>query len=127
MPTRSLRSPVLRWPDRDEVMSAVDGWARRLVSTAPVVAVGVFGSYLRGDWGVGSDVDLVVIVSNADAPFWARSLDYDATGLPVPADVLVYTEDEWAAMEREGRGPARERVEWIAARAGRWPISGGPV
>lgn len=79
-----------------------------------VVRVGYFGSYARGDWGVGSDVDIVVVVARADQPPFRRAAGFDATGLPVPADVLVYTEQEWARMASERRGPARGPIVWVA-------------
>ncbi|GAB4464990.1 MAG: nucleotidyltransferase domain-containing protein [Burkholderiaceae bacterium] len=59
---------------------------------------GYFGSYARGDWGVGSDVDLVVVVHGSARPFAERALDFDLSELPVPAELLVYTEDEWRAL-----------------------------
>jgi hypothetical protein len=60
--------------------------------------VGYFGSYARGDWGVGSDLDLILIVENDDLSIERRSVRFDATGLPVPADLLVYTREEWASL-----------------------------
>ena len=37
----------------------------------------------------------------------------DATGLPVPADVLVYTRDEWDAMQgSKGPGSLPDTVVW---------------
>jgi predicted nucleotidyltransferase len=90
---------VLAWPGRNEVHEAVRRWAdaqgRRSTS---LCAVGYFGSYARGNAGVGSDVDIVLIVSDSERPFHERALDWDATRLPVPADVLVYTTAEWDAM-----------------------------
>jgi predicted nucleotidyltransferase len=77
-----------------------------------VVKVGYFGSYARGDWGVGSDVDLVVIVQDSQEPFHRRALAFDATGLPVPADVLVYTAEEWGSMPAV-IGPARSEIVWV--------------
>jgi predicted nucleotidyltransferase len=79
--------------------------------------VGFFGSYARGDWGVGSDLDLVIVVDSASAPFERRAADWDLTGLPVPADALVYTEEEWHRLDpasRFARTLARE-VVWV------WP------
>jgi hypothetical protein len=69
-----------------------------------VLRVGYFGSYARDDWGVGSDLDLVVIVADTDQPFEKRGLKFDTTLLPVPADLLVYTASEWEALQKEGRG-----------------------
>ena len=46
---------------------------------------GYFGSYARGDYGPGSDVDLIAIVRRAQRPFHERALELDVLGLPVPA------------------------------------------
>jgi predicted nucleotidyltransferase len=74
-------------------------WAAELARSHPEVSrIGYFGSYARGDWGPGSDLDLVVIVRHSDEPFAGRAARWDATGLPVPADLLVYTEDEWDGL-----------------------------
>jgi predicted nucleotidyltransferase len=65
--------------------------------------VGYFGSYARGDWGVGSDLDVIVVTEESPEPFPRRAAAYDATGLPVPVDLLVYTSEEWRTVSREGR------------------------
>lgn len=44
---------------------------------------------------MGSDLDLVIIVAAADRPFEYRGVDCDTGTLPVPADVLIYTQAEW--------------------------------
>ncbi len=76
----------------------------RAVATHPeVLRVGYFGSYARGDWGVGSDLDLIIIVTHAEEPFERRASRWDATELPVPAEVLVYTRTEWGNLSRRGR------------------------
>ena len=115
MPVRSLSSSVLKWPDAQEVNRAVRRWASQMMREhLEVVRIGYFGSYARGDWGVGSDLDLVVVVRKSDQPFLRRAIDYDATGLPVPADVLVYTEEEWEALRREQFIQTLEReVIWL--------------
>ena len=95
MPGRSSDSAVLRWPDRDSVLSAAKKWARQLLAERPlVVRVGIIGSCARGDWGVGSDLDLVIEVSRSDTPFVRRAADFDASHLPVPTDIIVYTTEE---------------------------------
>mgnify|MGYP000005728334 CR=1 FL=1 len=116
MPVRSLRSSVLRWPDGRTVDRAVRSWARKVAQGRPdVLRIGYFGSYARGDWGVGSDLDLVVVVKSSDLPFERRGLDFDTSSLPVPADLLVYTEVEWKGLEGQpgfGLRLARETV-WV--------------
>ena len=100
MPVRSLRSSVLRWPDRQAVHEAILQWLASLLSTrADVQRIGYFGSYARGDWGVGSDLDLIVILDTSDAPFGQRSLGSDILNIPVSVDLLIYTADEWRSLE----------------------------
>ncbi len=71
---RSLSSSVVRWPEAVCVDDAVRRWAAEVVANhACVLGIGYFGSYARGDWGVGSDVDLVMVVENDDAPFARRA------------------------------------------------------
>ena len=63
MPVRSLSSRVLKWPKAEVVEPAVEAWAHQIAAEHPEVAhVGYFGSYARGDWGVGSDVAISVYV-----------------------------------------------------------------
>jgi predicted nucleotidyltransferase len=122
MPVRSLSSSVLRWPDRRAVEAAVRRWAQDQVPAQPgLVALGYFGSYARGDCGVGSDLDLVAIVHGSNEPFERRSLTWDLSNLPVPAEILVYTSTEWRCLlERGGRFATtlRDETVWIWHRRG---------
>lgn len=113
MPVRSSNSFVLRWPGREEVLAAFRRWAHEQAARHPhVLRIGCFGSYARGDWGPGSDLDIVVIVARSDEPFIGRALAWDTLSLPVPADVLVYTAEEWERMQQTpfGRRIAREAI-----------------
>ncbi len=104
MPVRSLSSSVLKWPNTQIVDHAARQWAERLARVRTHVRrIGYFGSYARGDWGVGSDLDLIVIVDHASASFERRAAEWDTTELPVPADVLVYTQEEWEALQQQKR------------------------
>lgn len=91
MPVRSLNSPVLKWPSREAVVAAASAWAVELRARDPgVLKVAMFGSYARGDAGVGSDLDLAVVVRDG-----AGGRLFDASRLPVPADVVVFEEASW--------------------------------
>ncbi|MFQ5990402.1 MAG: nucleotidyltransferase domain-containing protein [Candidatus Methylomirabilales bacterium] len=68
-----------------------------------MLRVGYFGSYARGDWGPGSDLDIIIIVQGSEEPFESRAAWWDATELPVPAELLVYTKDEWQNLSQRGR------------------------
>ena len=78
MPVRSLNLCALRWPDRSEVDQAMRLWTAEQVRMRPeVIRFGYFGSYARSDWGVGSDLDVIALVSKTAEPFERRSLEWD--------------------------------------------------
>jgi predicted nucleotidyltransferase len=78
------------------VDQAVREWVEQQVQSGrDILRAGYFGSYARGDWGVSSDLDLILIVRQSDQPFWQRSLQWDVMNLPLPVDLLVYTREEW--------------------------------
>jgi hypothetical protein len=56
-------------------------------------------------------------VSASSEPFERRALAFDVTGLPVPAEVLVYVREEWqrllAGDDRFARA-MRSEVVWLA-------------
>ena len=121
MPVRSLSSPVLRWPDAQAVDEAVRRWARKIAAKRPeILRIGYFGSYARGNWGVGSDLDLIIVVDWAEQPFERRATQWDVTELPVPAEALVYTAEEWERLSsQKGRFALMLNKEtiWIYGRS----------
>ncbi len=103
MPVRSSTSSVLVWPSRAAVTDALNTWAARERGRhGDLVRLGCFGSFARGDWGVGSDIDLIAIVRTSAERFDRRAVAWDLTQLPVPADLVVYTEAEWLALSAQG-------------------------
>ena len=99
---------MLKWPDRVQTEAAARRWIRAESSRHPTLSrLGYFGSYARGDWGVGSDLDLVAVVRECAEPFHRRALDWDLSSLPVPADLLVYTIAEWDQLMAGGGLHAR--------------------
>lgn len=119
MPVRSLNSSVLKWPDAREVDRAVRKWAEEIArKDSGVVCIGYFGSYARGEWGVGSDLDIIMVIERSDLPPTQRAGKWDTTDLPVPADLLVYTLEEWREVARRGRFGRMLRTEtvWVYQR-----------
>ena len=116
MPVRSLSSSIIKWPSGDGVRGAARRWVKEMVAQRPdIVRVGYFGSYARGDWGVGSDLDMIIVVKGSDVAFEKRATQWDTTALPVPVDLLVYTTSEWESLEPDSRfcrTIARESV-WL--------------
>lgn len=119
MPVRSLRSSVLKWPEARAVEEALRYWTERVIQIRQdVLRIGYFGSYARGDWGVGSDLDVVIILMNSDKPFERRSIEWDTKDIPVSVNVIVYTKEEWNSLDEQGRfyqALMRETV-WVYVR-----------
>ena len=117
MPVRSLHTSVLRWPDRREVERGVAEWAAREAPRHPgLLRLGYFGSYARGEAGVGSDLDLIAVVESSPEPFERRALAWDLNTLPVPAELLVYTRPEWERLQQQGGRFARtlqQEARWL--------------
>ena len=98
MPAKSLNSRAIVWPKKDEVISAFKKWAEKL--PPDFKKVGYFGSYSKGNWGPGSDIDIILVVQKENKK--KLSIDervelarkIDASELPVPADIFIYTEEE---------------------------------
>lgn len=99
MPVRSLNSSVLVWPNRAQIDEALRRWVEKVLPMQPNVRrLGYFGSYARGDWGVGSDLDLIAIVASSNEPRERRAVHWDLSSLPVAAEILIYTEQEWSEL-----------------------------
>jgi len=120
MPVRSLHTSVLKWPSLKTVDRAVRSWSTEQAQYHPELRrLGYFGSYARGDWGVGSDLDLIAIVDEATDAFERRSSNWDINNLPVPADMLVYSQQEWKdlhAKKDRFSSVLKKEVIWIFSR-----------
>lgn len=83
----------------DEVRSFLVGRLR-----GRVLHAFLFGSFVRGDAGAWSDVDLL-LVADTELPMVERSRAYgDLLELGIPVDILVYTPEEFQRLRSDGRG-----------------------
>jgi len=109
MPVRSLNQSVLRWPKPELILAAVQQWAEAQQAIRPALAkVGVFGSYGRGDAGVGSDLDLLLVDGAAAGPQQQRLLTWPLERLPLSCDALVLTPTELQELLASGSRMAIE-------------------
>ncbi|WP_211205275.1 nucleotidyltransferase domain-containing protein [Pseudothermotoga thermarum] len=92
-------------------------WAKTIVEKRnDIVKIGYFGSYARGDWGVGSDLDVVIIVKDSKLPFEKRAVEFDTTQMVVPVDLVVYTQLEFEKMKASGSSFIKmieKEVQWV--------------
>ena len=116
MPVTSTTSSVKRWPNSETVLGALHAWGAAAASRrSDLLALGYFGSYARGDAGFGSDLDLILIVEGDRRPRMERAADWRTDSLPVPTDLIVYTQEEWLRL-RAGGGRFARTLE----REARW-------
>lgn len=109
MPVRLLTQSVLRWPGPEQVLDEVRAWAvEQRRGRTSLQRVGVFGSYGRGDAGVGSDLDLLLIDAAAEGPQHQRLRRWPLERLPLSCDALVLSPAEWQALLAKGSRMARE-------------------
>ena len=103
------------------VLSSLEEWcAAEVAHRDGLLRFGYFGSYARHDAGFGSDLDLIAIVEADSRPAMERTLDWPTENLPVPADLLVYTLEEWQRLQVEGGRFAQmlnAEARWLSARA----------
>ena len=61
-----------------------------------VKRIGLFGSYCKNEQKKESDIDILVIVKESSLPRYKRSIPLykELSGILIPKDLLVYTEDE---------------------------------
>lgn len=105
MPVRSLNSAVFKWPSRDEVLVAARQWAGELLRGHPSVErILCVGSCARGDWGVGSDLDIIIVLSDCDLSPVERNAQYEPQDMPVPVDLMIFTRTEWASLRERCPG-----------------------
>jgi len=119
MPVRSLNSAVLKWPDRETVLAAARQWAiKAREDDDSIAAIWCIGSYARGDWGVGSDVDVIVVLTEKNLSSKERYRRYYPDELPVPADLWVYTRAEFASLSSQSphlwQRLENERIDLLA-------------
>ena len=110
------------------MLHQVKEWAERVAADHPGLArVGVFGSYGRGDAGVGSDLDLPLIDALASGPQHQRLLAWPLAELPLSCDALVLTPAEHHELLASGSAMAvalARDSRWLWSRGGEAPLAG---
>jgi predicted nucleotidyltransferase len=76
--------------------------------------IGCFGSLAAGNWGVGSDIDIIIeLIESSTVPL-LRAMEWDTTSLLVPADVVVLTKEEAARLSSARfRNVLEKETVWV--------------
>lgn len=102
MPVKLLNSAVLKWPEKNKVLNEAKLWAKSMgLGDDNIVKIYCFGSICKGTWGVGSDLDIAIIIKKTTVPFISRASLYDSSAISVPTDILVYTQFEITKLSKE--------------------------
>jgi uncharacterized protein len=94
---RESSSPSVKvtFTNRDQILIAlknlIQEWAQQHPELEQVI---LFGSFARGDYFPGSDVDVLLILENSDQPLLYRIRKFLPTHFPVDIDVFPYTRHE---------------------------------
>lgn len=98
MQKQSFGSVTIFSIDEPLVRRRVDEYAADLFASHPEVEeVVVFGSFAKGNYAPGSDVDIFVLLSHSDKRMMDRIPDLMPDRFPLSVDVFPYTRDEVAA------------------------------
>ena len=106
MPGRSSVSARRKSSQGDDLIRALrDAVAKAKHRFPEVTKVLLFGSRARGDWGVRSDADVLVIIKKSRQKRFfdriPRYLDLFSE-ISLPVDVFPYTEAEFRRMREKG-------------------------
>jgi predicted nucleotidyltransferase len=105
--------------NRSQVEAALQALVETLRQREEVLAVVCFGSWARGEAGVGSDVDVLVVLRDSDRPFLERIDRYRPETFPVDLDLFPYT----LAEIRHGQPLARTALQTGTVLWARQPLS----
>jgi predicted nucleotidyltransferase len=98
-----LNSVKIKSIDPGVVLSALEKWVEEIRRQRPeIIAAGYFGSYATGRYAPGSDLDVLVVLS--DSPhrrFFDRIPELYPASFPVGMDIFAYTKEEIEKMKSD--------------------------
>jgi len=102
VPRQSSGSVEIKYTDPKLIDAAVRQFAAELKDRDSTVRrILWFGSWTKGTFSPGSDVDLCIIVDHDDRPRRERLPDYLPRRFPVGVDLFIYTEAEFRKLATE--------------------------
>lgn len=95
-----MSSVEIKSVDVDEVRRRMDQYAAVLLAKNPAVEeIIVFGSFANNSYAPGSDLDVFIVLSEANGPVRDRIPTFlPSKGFPVPIDVFPFSRAEMTAQ-----------------------------
>lgn len=99
--------------DATEVRRRADEYAQNLLATHPEVEeVIVFGSFADGNYAPGSDLDVFIVLGEANEPARDRIARFLPKRFPVPVDAFPFTRAEMDELFESPLLTAVKRSNW---------------
>ncbi len=112
MQTKSYDSVKIRYLDKPAIMKAIKRLVEALSQEYPKIEeIRLFGSLARDEAVPGSDVDILIVLTDSDLPFRDRAEKYMPSSFPVGIDILSYTRSEIKTMLDEGNHFLKSAME----------------
>lgn len=93
----------VKFLDKPGIMKAAKLLAQELSQKHPEIErVSLFGSFARDEAVPGSDVDILIVLTDSDVPFKDRIAKYMPSSFPVGVEVFPYTRSEMETMLGQG-------------------------
>ncbi|MFC1712206.1 nucleotidyltransferase domain-containing protein [Candidatus Poribacteria bacterium] len=93
----------IKYLDKPTIMKAIRHLVEDLSQEYPKIEeIRLFGSLARDEAVPGSDVDILIVLTDSDLPFKDRAEKYMPPSFPVGIDVLPYTKPEIETMLDQG-------------------------
>lgn len=106
--SKSCGSVQIFWVDKEALARFLEDLTAYYQRFPEVEAVILFGSLAKGEFSVGSDVDLLLVLRESPLPFPDRIPAYLPDRAPVDVEVFPYTVDEI----RRGQSLAQEALSY---------------
>jgi predicted nucleotidyltransferase len=101
---REPLSPSVKvtFTNREQILKALENLIQEWTQQHPELErVILFGSFARGDYFPGSDVDVLLILEKSDQSLLNRIREFLPSHFPVDIDVFPYTKDEVQHIRKE--------------------------
>lgn len=114
----SLTSVVIKSIDERYVRKLLDQYAATLLASNPLVEeIVVFGSFEKGTYAPGSDVDIAVVLTQSAKPPRDRVPELLPSTFPLGIDLFPYTREELGRPSLSWLAREMARSTWRYSRA----------
>ena len=109
------------WPEPEVLHRELEEWARMTAQAEPrALRIGYLEGHDHGGAVDDRHLDLILVMEEFELPPAERVGMWDLGPVPVPAQTLVYTLEEWSELLEAGislSNRLREQMVWVYERA----------